>query len=107
VTNASGLAAKRYFHSRGMSSATCDDYVPGTRLSAVGGGAQSTGTKQLRCFMDWQTASWQLESCPAPCRCPGSATLPVDVSITPTCQALGRSRLGQTPAWGAQPLQSG
>jgi hypothetical protein len=32
----SGLAAKRCFHSRGMRSATCDDYVLGTRLSAVG-----------------------------------------------------------------------
>jgi hypothetical protein len=30
-----GLAAKRYFHSRGMSSATCDDDVLGARLSAL------------------------------------------------------------------------
>jgi hypothetical protein len=59
VTNASGLAAKRYFHSRGMSAAACDDDVPGTQLSACWVGSQSTGTKQQRCFVDWQTAaSW-------------------------------------------------
>jgi hypothetical protein len=59
VTNASGLAAKRYFHSRGMSAAACDDYALGTRSGAVGRRVQSTGTKQQRCFMDWRTAaSW-------------------------------------------------
>jgi len=43
-----GLAAKRYFHSRGMSAAACDEDVLGTRLSACWVGSQSTGTKQQR-----------------------------------------------------------